>query len=260
MNYFNIRKISHWLYSIQDPRGSYFYLIVGDDEALLFDTGYGIASLRDVILEVTDKPVTIVLGHGHVDHANGAYQFPEVWLHEADFDLFREHTSEEWRRNTAMEDAATPAGFDAEAYIHAPAPELRKLEAGQVFDLGGLHMDVIHMPGHTAGSIGLLAREHRVLLDSDAANRFIFMHLPDSLSVSQYIATLERVSSLDFDTFYTGHSDEPQPISELQTYIQVARNASIKEAEPFDFPAKAFNGLLYKEGDVAIVFNRDTLC
>ena len=256
MEYFTINKLHDWLYSIYDPRGSYCYLALGNEKALLFDAGYGIASLHNAIQSVTDKPVIIVLGHGHVDHVNGAYQFEEVWLHEADIDLFREHSSIEWRRRMAHEEGIKPEDFNPDDYIHAPAPTIRHLKAGQVFDLGGLHMDVIDMAGHTPGSVGLLAREHQVLLDSDSANNHIWMHLPNSLPISQYIAMLEHVLTLDFDIFYTGHSNEPQPKSELQKYIQVARNASIEKAKPYAM----FDGLIYQEDNIAIVFNKDTLC
>jgi len=257
MSYFTVNRLHHWLYSIYDPRGSYCYLALGNDKALLFDTGYGIASLHDAISKLTDKPVVTVLGHGHVDHANGAYQFEEVWLHEADFDLFQEHTSKQWRRGIAAEPekGKTTEDFDVDDYINAPAPKLRKLEAGHVFNLGDLHMDAIGMEGHTPGSIGLLAREHRVLLNSDSANSHIWMHLPGSLPISQYTAMLERVLTLDFDIFYTGHSDKLHPKSELLKYIQVARNASIEKAEPYEM----FDGFLYQEDGVGIVFNRDTL-
>ena len=117
MEYFTINKLHHWLYSIHDPKGSYCYIAVGNDKVLLFDTGYGMDSLQNAISSVTDKPVITVLGHGHVDHVNGAYQFEEVWLHEADFDLFHEHTSKEWRSDMVKEDTSFPEGFVPDDYV-----------------------------------------------------------------------------------------------------------------------------------------------
>ena len=112
------------------------------------------------------------------------------------------------------------------------------------------------MAGHTPGSVGLIAREHRVLLNSDSASSHIWMHLPGSLPISQYTAMLEYVLTLEFDVFYTGHSNKPQPKSELQKYIRVARNASIEKSKPHEM----FNGFTYQEDNIAIVFNKDTLC
>ena len=220
MNYFTVKKLHDYLYSIHDPKGSYCYLVLGSTKALLFDTGYGLASLQDEISKLTDKPITVVLGHGHIDHANGALQFKEVWLHEADFDEFHEHTSKEWRKNISAEKDKVPPGFNADDYINAPAPKLLKLEIGQVFDLGGLNVDVIDMAGHTPGSVGLILREHRILLNSDSANKHMWMQLPNSLPMSQYISMLEHVLTLEFDHFYTGHSNETRPKSELKKYLQ----------------------------------------
>lgn len=261
MSHYTINKIYPWLCSIHDPSDMPCYLAVGNEKALLFDTGFGIAPLRDAISKVTDKPVITVLGHGHIDHVNGAYQFDEVWLHEADFDLFREHSSKEWRNDIVnrLDPKTVPEGFDPDAYINATTHNLKKLEIGYVFDLGGLHMEVVGMEGHTPGSIGILVKEHRVLLNSDSANNHVWMFLPGSLPLSKYISMLERTLELEFDTFFTGHSIVPRPKSELRKYIQVAQNASFDKAKPYNAMPE-LGGYLYQEDDVAIVFNKETLC
>ena len=262
MGYYTVNKIYPWLYSLGDPQGAYCYLAVGSERALLFDTAHGIGSLPDAVREVTDKPVVVVLGHGHLDHVGGAYQFDEVWLHEADFDLCHKHSSEKARRRNldgfAADGQPLPEGFDQGAYLKAGVGNLRAMEPGQVFDLGGLHMEVVGMEGHTAGSVGLLAREHRVLLDSDSASSHVWMFLRESLTVSQYIAMLERVIRLDFDTFFIGHSDKPRPKSDFGKYINAARNASIEKSTPYTVLPE-FGGNLYEEDGAAIVFHKDKL-
>jgi glyoxylase-like metal-dependent hydrolase (beta-lactamase superfamily II) len=254
--YYRVKEIYPWLYSLYDPNDVYCYLAIGNEKALLFDTAYGIGSLPDAIREITDKPVTVVLGHGHLDHANGAYQFDEAWLHEDDFDLCYAHTSPDFRHYIMDGRSASslPEGFNLDAYINAGAGNLRKLEPGQVFDLGGLHIEVIDMEGHTAGSIGLLVQEHRVLLDSDSANPYVYMQLEESLPVSRYIAMLERTIKLDFDTFFTGHSEVAMTKSDFQKFINVARNASPEKAEYLG------DGVFrYHEGGMNIFFTEENL-
>jgi len=263
--YYYVRKIYPWLYSIYDPENVYCYLAIGDERALLYDTAYGIGSLPNVISNITDKPVTVVLGHGHTDHANGAYQFEEVWVHEADFGLCQWGASEAYRLsflNYLNESGQIlPEGFDTDVYVKTGAGNLKKLEPGQVFDLGGLHMEVVGMEGHTAGSVGLLAREHRVLLDSDAASAQVWMFLTESLLVSQYIAMLERTIQLDFDTFFPGHSDAPMTKADFRQIISVARNASVGKAEPYSYNGggQAGKPLIYQEGGMALVFSEEKL-
>jgi glyoxylase-like metal-dependent hydrolase (beta-lactamase superfamily II) len=262
MGYYTTRMIYPWLYSIFDPQAVFCYLAVGNEKALLFDTGYGIGNLPVVIKEITDKPVTIVLGHGHIDHANGAYQFHEVWLHESDFELYYKHTSEDFRKNIldelARKGQVLPEGFDRSKYMKEKVSFLRKLDIGHVFDLGNLHMEVVSMEGHTAGSIGLLAQERKVLLDSDSANPHIWMFLTESLSVHAYIAMLERMLQLDFNVFFVGHNDAPMPKSYFNKFINVARNASLEKAKPYN-AIPELKGFIYQEEDTAIVFSEDTL-
>jgi len=227
-------EIYPWLYSIEEIGNNVFcYLLIGSEKALLFDTTYGYGSLHRVIREITDLPVTVILGHGHFDHTGGAeqlfaYLHSDIWLNEDDFDLYRYNTQE-----TRL---------------------LKKLNIGQEFDLGDLNIKVIGMEGHTAGSIGILVKEHRVLLTSDSANPHIWLFLNESLSINQYIAMLERVIQLDFDTFFIGHSDAPMNKSDFQRFIKAARNVSIEKSEPYD----NYDSVFIYEEDGANVYFRDT--
>jgi glyoxylase-like metal-dependent hydrolase (beta-lactamase superfamily II) len=262
MDYYKVNKIYPWLFSIKDPQNVFCYLVVGNDSALLFDTVYGIGNLPDTVRTITDKPVTVVLGHGHLDHANGCFQFEEAWAHEADFEVCRRDTSEEVRRETLRQlkewGVSLPEDFDPEVYVKGGTGNLKKLPLGKVFDLGGLHLEVIGMGGHTAGSIGLLVKEHKVLLDSDSANTQTWLFRLESLPVKQYIAMLERVVRLDFDVFFMGHSDAPMPKSDFQKFINAARHASIEKAEPFPIYPE-LKGFIYREDGVEIVISEAAL-
>jgi len=262
VGYYAVKEIYPWLRAIRDPLGAYCYLAIGAERALLFDTVHGVGSLPDAIREITDKPVTAVLSHGHYDHSNGACQFEEAWLREADFDLCRTHATEKFRRSAlkklASSGRALPEGFDEGAYVGAGAGNLRKMEPGHVFDLGGLCMEVVGMEGHTAGSAGLLAREHRALLVGDAANARAWLFLQESLPLNRYAEMLERAALLDFDEYFIGHSDAPNPKSDFKKYANVARNASLEKSKPHPvFPW--MESYLYEEGGAGVLFSRDKL-
>lgn len=252
MSYYTVNKIYPWLYSIFDPRQVFCYLIVGEKSALLYDTAYGVGCLDEAIRAVCDLPYEVVLSHGHIDHVNGASQFDEVWIHPGDVELCLRHSSEEFRRNIA-ENCNVP-GFDEEKYISAGVGNLKTLAEGKIFDLGGLTVEVISMEGHTLGSIGLLIHEHKILLDSDAANYHIWMFLEESLDMNVYIAMLKRMKELDFDTFFVGHSDQERPKSDFDKYIAVAENIDVEKSVPYEAMPE-LGGYLYTEGDVSVVFN-----
>jgi len=257
---YKVEEINKRLYLIKDPLDVNMYLIIGDDSALLFDTGYGVGDLPDTIESITSKPLTVVLGHGHIDHANGAYRFNEVYLHKDDNELFVDNTSEEARKMILgnLKEENLDLGCDENQWCSEPACKLLPLVAGKIFGLGGINVEVIDMAGHTGGSIGLLILELRLLLDSDSANEHCWMFLEQSLPVREYITMLKRVKELEFDTFYTAHSDLPHPKSDFDKYIKVAKNATIEKSRPYE-TRWLINPYIYTEDGVSIVISERTL-
>ena len=57
------------------------YLLEGDEAALLIDCGTGIGNAAETVRELTDKPLTVAITHGHFDHDGAAALFPEIHLH-----------------------------------------------------------------------------------------------------------------------------------------------------------------------------------
>ena len=257
---YSIEEISQGLYKIKDPLDVNFYLIVGSEKALLFDTGYGVGDIPAAVRTITDKPLTVVLGHGHIDHANGVYQFDEVYLREPDFELFREHTSPQLRSVIIerLHETGLKPDFDTDKWINESNCKLKPLEIGTVFDLGGLNVEVIDMAAHTGGSIGLLIIEKRILLDSDSANNHCWMFMPQSLSLREYIAMLKRVKQLEFDIFYVAQRDHSHPKTDFDKYISVAENATIEKSKKYDAWQEE-DPYIYTEDDTSIVFNKRTL-
>ena len=263
MSFYTIKTIYPWLHSIIDPLSTCMYLLTGGKRALLYDTGYGIAPIMPVVRQITDLPLDVVLGHGHHDHVNGACQFDEVWIHEADKVLCLRHASRTARRRVLerMEvgGVALPGDFEPEAYINRSINELRDLKIGQVFDLGGLSAEVVGMEGHTAGSVGLLVRQKQTLLVSDAATPIMYMCLDESAPIDDYIAMLERTAALPFDTFFWGHEDKPMLKKDwFEKFANTAKNISVEKSEPFN-ASYGIKGLLYKGEEAVILFRPDKL-
>ncbi len=60
------------------------FLLIGRDKAMVIDAGMGIGDLKRAIRKLTDKPLVVVISHGHVDHTGNARQFEEIWIHPND--------------------------------------------------------------------------------------------------------------------------------------------------------------------------------
>ena len=106
--------------------------------------------------------VRIVCTHGHPDHAGGARELSgpgvEVRLHRADREAIRVRLRDVPRR---------PSLGRFFAALTPPLDDARPLDDGDVLPvLGGL--EVIHVPGHTAGSVCLYGRRDGILFVGDA--------------------------------------------------------------------------------------------
>ena len=251
---YTVKQLQTWLYSIGEGH-VFSYLLVGDTQALLYDTGFGMGDLKGEVEKIIGSmPLDVVLSHGHIDHVNGANEFDKVWISPRDNELCLRHSSKTAKQRVVDGLEKMPEGFDAEAYVQSKIGDLLDLDDDKVFELGGLTAGIIPMEGHTAGSLGLLIKEHDILLVGDAANAHIWMFLDESLPMSVYIAMLKRMLNVDFKSFYYGHSDTMFAKSEFEKFLRAAQTIDISKSTPYPrFPE--LGGLIYSNGEVDVIFN-----
>ena len=216
-----------WL--IDDAGDSTCYLITGSERALLVDTVNGFEDLSEVVRSLTALPVTVVNTHGHCDHIYGNVYFDEAWMHPADFDIAREHFS-------FVQQHMDEHGLK-------PCP-LKALEIGQVFDLGGVQLEVVDLKGHTPGSIGLLDRDARLLYTGDGLNTHLWMQLDHSLSMETLLDTLLTLKAdhgHEFDYILHGHNKDVLDKAALDWMIAGIRRILAGQTEK-DLPYQYFGG------------------
>lgn len=130
--------------------GDYFYLLEGEREALVIDSGYGCGNTRAFCQSLTDKPVKrIVNTHDHFDHtANNCY-FDCVYMSEETRPL-----------------ATIP--FPSFAGIDFPKDyPVVIIDEGYIFDLGNREVETIKIPDHAAGSLAFLDKKEKILFCGD---------------------------------------------------------------------------------------------
>lgn len=248
-NYYRVTQIGNGRYRIYDSLGVFTDLFIGSEKALLWDTAYGFQDLRAVVRGLTDLPLYIVNSHGHVDHACGNYQFDEpIYIHPADIPVAHDHHGS-YRKKLAIAYAKTATDFftgeavhaigpdfDEDAYLARPVGNLQEIREGHVFDLGGMHLEVIEVPGHTPGSIGLLYREERIFYAADAMNDNFWLFLKEACPLSVYKETLKKAWNMDFDTLIISHFPEPLNKNVLLDYMDTAEHLDFESGLPFSAP------------------------
>ena len=238
--FYEVRELEPGLYRICNS-GVFMDLIVGSHHALLFDTGYGYGDLKGVIRELTDKPLYVLNSHGHVDHACGNEAFSGAFIHPLDMALCREHNGPAMRQ-AELDAAQVPPDFDLQAHLQLGCGELRPVGEGDCFDLGGITCRVVHLPGHTAGSIGLWCPEKRLLYVGDAMNSFMWLFLPEARSLSAYIGTLHKAGAIPFTHMIQSHEPDPVPKRKLWDYLDLAEHLDFASGTlvpaPFGYPGE----------------------
>lgn len=234
---YRLREVQEGVYRIGNS-SVFMELLVGQHHALLFDTGYGFDDLYGLVRRITDLPLYVINSHGHVDHACGNWQFDEVFIHPEDVRLCMEHNGPEMRM-AEMDQAELPEGFDLNDYLSHDCGTLRPVVEGERFDLGGKMLEVVELPGHTRGSIGLLYREAGILYVGDAVNCFIWLFLPESTGLSGYRDTLYKVRDLPFEKMIQSHEPRVMPKSCLDDDIRLAETADYDAWPAVDTPLAA---------------------
>lgn len=139
-----------WIINAMDGTQN-MYLLEGNDRALLIDTLYGAGNLRAHVESLTDKPVTVINTHGHLDHSGGNGEWEEVLMLEG-----------------AVPDVGTcyRCPFDVSKLPH---PDYKKsiVHEGDVIDLGGRALEIYDITAHSNGSLALLDRGNRQLYVGD---------------------------------------------------------------------------------------------
>lgn len=185
--YFKFESIAPGTWKLLSD-GDFYYLIEGDDEAILFDGGYGAGNVRKMCQQLTTKPLRyIVNSHDHFDHtANNAY-FDCAFMAEESVPL-----------------ATRP--FPSFAGIDFPRDyPVQVVGDGYVFHLGNRDLEVIKIPDHAVGSIALLDRKERLLFSGDELGK------PDSRqplhgTVENFARNMRKLAAhrSEFDICCTG--------------------------------------------------------
>jgi glyoxylase-like metal-dependent hydrolase (beta-lactamase superfamily II) len=213
-----MQRVAEGLYRLEAAGFVNAYLIEGGADLTLVDTGHS-RSVDALVSEIKENGFTlpdisrVILTHVHADHVGGLSEIlrrqpMKVYAHSSEIPVlagqkpvpsfrgikgfFMEFWHEQWLPWLPV-DTAQPA---------QPGTPLRGIPQWQL----------MHTPGHTAGSLSLFHPVRQILLCGDAlSNRGGQLHVPDACvnqSQSACRKTVDMLAKLDVDILCCGHGAE----------------------------------------------------
>jgi glyoxylase-like metal-dependent hydrolase (beta-lactamase superfamily II) len=243
--WFEVYKVRPGVLAIYEPHQAeevFSYLIVGTKQALLFDTGMGIADIRRIVSRLTSRPVVVLNSHTHNDHVGGNWQFDFVYGMDTAFTRANAKGSREDAQAELGPDmicGALPKGFNPKTYATKPWRISAAVHDGFKINLGGRTLEIVATPGHTPDAICLLDRANGLLFTGDTYYPGpIWLFRPET-DLDAYVASVKRLAALTPQLqFVLGQHNvpiaQPSVLPRLVAAIESVRaeNGTVKPDSP----------------------------
>jgi len=234
-----------WEPHVHDLMQANIWHVRGRESDLLVDAGMGLGDLPSALAAwglAGERPLLLVVTHAHADHHGGAHRFWPRIVHpieaaglseESDWHplLADEYPPDLWEALAAEEygdegpesasagggsgtgvphdgllvSALPSAGFVPAEHTVVPAVPALQMSEGDVVDLGDRRFRVLHLPGHSPGSIGLWEERSGMLFAGDVIYMGALLDELDGSSIADYCATMRRLLDLPVEIVYAGH-------------------------------------------------------
>ncbi len=212
--WWRVRRLEHGVTHVDEHFIDAFYRcnvwhVRGRDRDLLVDSGMGVVGLTDHLPWLRERTVLAVASHAHFDHVGNHHQFAQRLCHPAEAHILAEPRGD-WNladRFAVVEmfERLPPGGYDQARYRVTPAPATGLVEAGDVIDLGDRVFEVLHVPGHSPGSIALWERATGVLFSGDAVYDGPLVDDAYHSDRHVYVESMLRLRRLPVSVVHGGH-------------------------------------------------------
>jgi glyoxylase-like metal-dependent hydrolase (beta-lactamase superfamily II) len=227
--WFELKRISDEITLLWEPHvvplmRCNIWHVRGRDRDLMIDTGMGIASLREAAQHLLQNNVTAVATHTHSDHIGGHHEFAHTLVHELEADNLRsprergtllasvlgENAIRRYREagypfNGDLITALPSAEYVMSDYEVRAATVTEIVKEGNIVDLGNRHFEVLHLPGHSPGSIGLWEAASGTLFSGDAIYDGPLLDEIGGADIATYVRTMKRLRELPVQVVHAGH-------------------------------------------------------
>jgi glyoxylase-like metal-dependent hydrolase (beta-lactamase superfamily II) len=203
-----------------------FWHVRGRDRDLLIDSGMGIVPLRHSFPELFgDRDIIALATHTHIDHIGAIHEFEHRWVHPAEADKLATPSGittlrcadippalceifvsagyppfDEW-----LIDAVPHAGYDPGTYRLRGAAPTHLVTENDVIDLGDRRFELLHLPGHSEGSLCVWEPAVGALFTGDLIYDGPLVYEGPGMNLETYAHSLRRLKELPVKIVHAGH-------------------------------------------------------
>jgi glyoxylase-like metal-dependent hydrolase (beta-lactamase superfamily II) len=203
-----------------------FFHVRGRDRDLLIDSGMGIVPLRDSFPDLFGaRQIIAVATHTHIDHIGAIHEFEHRWVHPAEAHamqrpagittlicgdiptaLCKSFVDAGYPPfDELLIDALPHAGFDPASYRLQGAVPTRLVTESDVIDLGDRTFEILHLPGHSHGSICLWEPANGILFTGDLVYDGPLVYEGPGMDLAIYAQSLRKLKALPVSVVHAGH-------------------------------------------------------
>lgn len=240
-DWFEIYALNPRTFAILEPlhdEETISYLLLGDDRAVLLDTGMGIGDIAAEVCRLTSLPVTVINSHHHYDHVGDNSRFTEVWCANSAFGV---KALAQGRSPASLAHVLSPGrwlrlppGFDPASYAISPCHVTRRLEHGEEIDLGGRVLQVHRTPGHSDSDLCLFDRQFGLLFTGDTYYPGSMFASDEDADFPVYLRSLQYLCGLldQVSALCPAHNEASLPPDRLPVVLAAFESAADARA-PF---------------------------
>ena len=217
-NWFSVSKIDDNTFAINEDKHweeTHCYLLCGVKNALLIDTGLGVANIKKVVDSLTLLPVLVVTTHIHWDHIGGHKYFENIAVHEAEKDWLSIKFPiplQAVKHNLVCKPCDFPLDFSIDSYQLPKISPQQILHDGDCLDLGERKITVIHTPGHSRGHCCFYEPERKYLYSGDLIYSGCLDAFYPTTDPQLFWQSVKKIQHLDVERVLPAHHQLSIPV------------------------------------------------